>query len=162
MNDINIKGSITEIILRHRNGEACGICMVDTEDYELVKNYSWYLTDQGYVKAKFAGKNVSIHRLITGAPHDKVVDHINHNTLDNTKLNLRVCTRSQNQRNMRVRSDNNSGKAGVRYHKKWGWQAYTFSQGKQHHIGWFKTKQDAVNARLEKERADYGEYAYGG
>ena len=47
----------------------------------------------------YAKNKKAIHRLITNCPDDMVVDHINHNTLDNTLANLKVCTAKQNKQN---------------------------------------------------------------
>lgn len=44
-------------------------------------------------------KRQYIHRIIMNAPKGLVVDHINHNTLDNRKSNLRICTSTENHRN---------------------------------------------------------------
>jgi DNA-binding XRE family transcriptional regulator len=90
------------------------IALVDDEDYEIVSQYKWqeakairegkYYTS--YALAKSCGSNktrktISMHRLIMNTPAQLVVDHINHNGLDNRKENLRNVTRSENQRNLR-------------------------------------------------------------
>lgn len=79
---------------------------IDDEDLMLVSKYKWHLSSTGY--AVWRGieqgvkKTLRMHRLVTNAPKGKVVDHINHNPLDNRKINLRVCTQSENMRNKRV------------------------------------------------------------
>ena len=90
------------------------IALVDDEDYEIVSQYKWqeakairkgkYYTS--YALGKSCGSNkerktISMHRLIMNTPPDLVVDHINHNGLDNRKENLRNVTHSQNQKNLR-------------------------------------------------------------
>lgn len=72
--------------------------IVDQEDYEYVKNYKWSVGKKGkacyaYRMQKTAGGKhrqwrQSMHRLIMKAPPDMLVDHINHNGLDNRKANL--------------------------------------------------------------------------
>jgi hypothetical protein len=67
----------------------------------------------GYLAFWYKGKNVMLHRVIMNAKDTEIVDHINGNTLDNRKINLRVCSHRQNIINSKPRSDNTSGYKGV-------------------------------------------------
>ena len=67
--------------------------LVDDEDYDRLKSYQWFLSGPGYA-AGFAPvdgrfKLTYMHRLILNASPDQLVDHINGNTLDNRRQNLR-------------------------------------------------------------------------
>jgi len=82
--------------------------MVDDDDYRRLNKYRWHIVDnkcgQLYARRWQAlpnGKKKAIymHREILNAPKDKWVDHINRNSLDCRKTNLRLCTPSQNSRN---------------------------------------------------------------
>lgn len=64
------------------------------------------------------GFTYRMHRVITDAPKNLVVDHRNHKTLDNTDDNLRVCTHTVNMRNKRKYKSNKSGYPGVKFQKK--------------------------------------------
>jgi len=81
--------------------------LVDNKDYARLNKYKWYAQKWKYgyrvvrwQTFKDLGKRiiVSMPRQIMGiCKEDKnVVDHINHNTLDNRRKNLRVCTQSEN------------------------------------------------------------------
>lgn len=73
---------------------------VDLEDFEKVKNISWYEASTGYIHHKDRNKHViQLHRFVTNCPKNKVVDHKNHNIKDNRKMNLRVCTQKENSAN---------------------------------------------------------------
>ena len=97
--------------------------LVDDEDYERIvetkdkrgKPKKWYChnnnTSSDY--AMSGNRRDSIHRLVMGNPKEMDVDHINGDTLDNRKENLRVCTRSQNSQNKRLNSHSQSGYKGV-------------------------------------------------
>ncbi len=74
-----------------------------------IKLYQWYVNiDQrgkAYICRYEGGKRIYMHREITGCPADMVVDHINGNSLDNRRINLRVCFKNENARNHAGRGD---------------------------------------------------------
>jgi hypothetical protein len=72
---------------------------IDAQDLEIVSQYSWCVTPNGYVKAL---RSLSLHRLIgdrMGIPKDSHIDHKNGNKLDCRRDNLRAATRQENNRN---------------------------------------------------------------
>jgi|ERR1039458_189124 hypothetical protein len=73
-----------------------GHCKVDDEDYLALAKFQWNKINSGYAAAYINGKTMLLHRFIMDAPHNKQIDHINADKLDNQKVNLRLCSRSQN------------------------------------------------------------------
>jgi len=68
-------------------------------DYDLIKCHKWHFT-LGYAKTQANGTSLGMHRLIMGVTNPRmVVDHINHDKLDNRRSNLRVVTRGANNQN---------------------------------------------------------------
>jgi hypothetical protein len=107
-------------------------------------------------------KPIMMHRLVTNAPHGMVVDHIDGDTLNNTKSNLRICTSTENKRNCKLYKNSSSGHKGVHwypYHNLNKWQATISVNHKQRTIGIYDTYEEAVNAREEAEKIYYGEFA---
>ena len=114
---------------------------------------------------KGSGKKLAVHRYLMNLANEKytidhVVDHINGDSLDNRKCNLRICTQQQNSKNIRK-----SGKiTGVRFHKKYNgynyskYSAVIMNNYKSIHLGYFDTKAEAILARITKERDLCGEY----
>ncbi len=107
---------------------------------------------------------------------DQVVDHIDGNGLNNTKSNLRLCSRSENSCNKRLRSNSQTGYRGVterkptQYFKKDGvltihtlkkqWKAYITPKGKKRiTIGYYKNIEEAAKAYDEKAKELFGEFA---
>lgn len=87
-----------------------GFAIVDNDDYDWLSEYRWTLSTIGYaVRADSDGGNVYMHREILGLSKGdgKIVDHINHDTLDNRKENLRICTKQQNQLNQKAKKRKN-------------------------------------------------------
>lgn len=98
--------------------------LLDDEDYLRIKNefnnLNWTVTKNRnnlYVQKRVNKNNVYLHRFIMNCPKGKYVDHINHNTLDNRKENLRITNSADNIRNGKVRTNNKTGVNGVYYDK---------------------------------------------
>lgn len=146
-----------EIILYDKDCEEVARALIDLDDVDNVKCYKWCLGNLGYVK--YVKEDISLHRLIMDCPKDMVVDHINHNPLDNRKSNLRICTQQQNSINRSIRSDNNSGIAGVLWNEsRKKWIAYIRYNKKGITLGYYNTKEEAIEARKQAEIDLFGEY----
>ena len=140
----------------------------DLEDYDLIKDYYWHIdVNEGYVLTAFYENKkhvfIRFHRLIMNATDSNLdVDHIHgyKTRNDNRKSNLRICTRSQNNMNQKIRKDNKTGIKGVcwdRYKNKW--VAHISIDGKLHRKR-FSNFEDATKQRQEWERKFFGEYSY--
>ena len=155
-----------------------GICYVeqgkflfDKEDYELIKDYCWRINTKGYVQTTNAdsGKAMMFHRFVMGAYDDEKynnidIDHKDLNPLNNQKENLRFATRSQNNMNRSLQSNNTSGAAGVQKIKyksgKIKWTAQVSVNNNKIWLGTFDNYEDAVRARRSGEQKYYKEFSY--
>jgi len=144
------------------------VALVDDEDYEWLNKYKWCArwnkgTGSFYALRKNKGKSESMHRDIMKPSKGLVVDHINHNTLDNRKSELRIVTHQQNIMNKSVHKNNSSGFAGVKWHKKnKSWISTIRFNYKDIYLGSFKLKCQAIKTRRNAEEKYFGEYAYKG
>lgn len=144
---------------------AGGMCKVDIEDVEKV-SFRWQAKRNSngvYAQRTVMRKTQLMHRFIIDAADGQIVDHINRDTLDNRKSNLRIATESQNQAN-RV-SVFRPGKAS-RYKGvsrslslKNPWQASIRANGKQYNLGLFPTEEAAAMAYDSAALDRFGEFA---
>lgn len=130
-------------------------CLVDNDDLERIKKYTWYIQSSGK-KKKYAvsivnGKCIFMHRLIMNCPPDKVVDHITIDaTLDNRKKNLRIVTQRENMQNFSLSKFKQTG---VHYREdRSAWTATIGVDGKLIYLGQFQTYELAVDARKKAEK----------
>lgn len=156
-NEYNIDGNTVSIVCS--SGD---IILVDLDDLHKFEQYYWSKNKIGYAQARDCdtGKGILMHRLIMNTKdRSEIVDHINHNTLDNRKVNLRVCSQSKNMANQLLSKRNTSGHKGVSWNKeKNKWEArITFKRNKMF-IGYFDNLDEAVEARREAELSTFGEY----
>lgn len=134
---------------------------IDIDDVEKCKPITWHIdyaknNDSFYVRGQAKTQNGKIERyklsrFIMNAPRGLVVDHINGNTLDNRKSNLRNCSYFINSCNNKR---NTSGRAGVYWNKKikkW------YPRIKNMFFGYFETKDEAIKVRRQKELEYFGE-----
>lgn len=132
---------------------------IDEEDIPSVFDYDWHFT-----RYCVSNKVGTMHRYIMrdriGENEELVIDHINRDTTDNRKSNLRLATRAQNGYNSTVRKNNISGVMGVCWKSDKGkWKAFINSKNKQIHLGYYDCFEDAVRARLKAESEMCGEFA---
>lgn len=136
--------------------------IVDPDVYEIVSSMKWWAYSSNGGKTYYATRlRQALHRFIMSPPKGMVVDHINHNGLDNRRCNLRVCTPRQNMHNSPRQKISTNRYKGVWFRKKRNrWAATISTDGKKTLIGFFKTEEDAARAydRVAKERR--GEFAY--
>ena len=147
-NEIIIKKEIAEIILYNKKCKEIARATIDTEDIKKIKKHKWYLS-KGYVGTNLNKQSVCIQHIIMDIKPNKSVciDHENHNPLDNTKNNLRVCTQAENNKNVEKRRHNTSGFKGVFWHKGTNkWRARIGVNKKHIHVGLFKDKTKAAAA----------------
>lgn len=138
--------------------------LVDDEDYELVKKYSWYASP-AYSKNNFYAKSrtrdnkwIFMHRLIMDFPKC-VIDHRNGLGLDNRKINLRKANDSQNGMNrMRLNANNTSGFKGV-YWSSGKWRATIMVNRKHIRGGRFLDKVEAAKKYNEMAVKYHGKFA---
>jgi hypothetical protein len=107
----------------------------------------------GYAVGRVLGKQVKAHRVIWAMVYgdwpEHEIDHINGVRDDNRLENLRHVSRSENQRNCKLRRDSSSGVTGVR--RSHGCSTWTAFIGNVR-LGAFKTKEAAIAARKAAER----------
>ena len=118
---------------------------------DLVKIDLIYNTDKNkhYISPRVEGTGL-LHRLLMKPPRNMVIDHINRNPLDNRRINLRICTVDENNRNLSLRKNNTSGNMGVYYKpdkKNKPWVAQKYYRGAWLPIKLFKTKEEAIAHR---------------
>ena len=146
--------------------------LIDDEDWPHVSRHTWgvhifggnlnrpYITAQLWRDKKQS--TLLLHRLIMNCPKDKIVDHINHNTLDNRKINLRICTRAENSYNqLKPTTKKTSIYKGVFWNKiNKNWRSSIKLDVKKIDLGSFKDEVLAAKAYDIKAKELFGEFCY--
>lgn len=143
------------------------VALVDDDDYEYLSQWKWFAHRDPKNNCFYALRNEGKHPHRTTVPMHKVIvnddavieiDHVNHNTLDNRKENLRPCNDHQNQYNRAIQKNNKSGYKGVYWHKgKWTVQIRT---DKGTFFEYYTDKILAARAYDRLAKKYHGEFAY--
>lgn len=154
------------------------VALVDDEDYEWLSQWKWYVIKKT-VKGKFYGfyaartvrflksngklvkRTIFMHREILETPDGFLTDHIDHNGLNNQRVNLRIALPFQNQGNRLGNRLSKSQYKGVSWHKeKHKWQSKIKTKVKIKHLGYFESEIDAALAYDKAAKEVFGEFAY--
>lgn len=144
------------------------VAFIDDADFDVIGGYRWHakLSPNGmdfYARRSIytpnGSKCVYMHREICGATDGALVDHADHNTLNNQRANLRVCSGCQNQANRR-RTINRGFKGVFRLKNRDLWWSVIGHNRKQISLGYFKSETDAAIAYDSAAIELFGEFAF--
>lgn len=145
--------------------------IVDDADYPLVSQYKWSVNSNGKRNSQYAyrslprqrrpQKHLLLHRFIMQPSEQQEIDHIDGNGLNNTRKNLRFCTRRENCWNTgKFKRKCKSSFKGVSIHKASGlWVGYLNHMGRRAWTGYYKSEQEAARARDFVAIQLYGPFA---
>lgn len=147
----------------------CGeVVLLDDEDYERIDKTGWYLTPENrnengnlnVRKTRYATHDTygKMHRWILGITDSKiVVDHIDHNGLNNQKSNLRTVTSSQNKKNQTLVKNNKFNFNGISFeNSKSPRIRVRWSSGEvEYKYNGYRAKQHSKSFNLKKYNYDY-------
>ena len=144
--------------------------IVDDDMYDYLNQWKWYAGKERHGKyramrkEKVDGKwrTIYMHRVVCPAPSHMVIDHINGNSLDNRRANLRPCSQRENSYNkqttMKMLTFKKSRYKGVSA-QNGRWRARIYVNGKHIHLGIYDTEVEAAKAYDRAARQTFGEYA---
>lgn len=173
-NKYEIKGDTTVIYVKRRDGTVHEV-LIDTDDLEKIKSYNlpvcvkWNPSSNGFYAAmnkymgkidgKFVTKTIYLHHVIKPIQEGQLVDHKNHNMLDNRKENLEVTTWDINLINRYGANKNNStGVRNVCYDKSSKkYIVQLMFNSKNTCFGRFDTLEEAEKFAKQKRKELYGE-----
>lgn len=139
--------------------------LVDDEDFEYLSQWKWCAVKHrnNYYAKRNSGKtnkNIYMHRVIMKANNKELVDHKNHNTLDNQKYNLRICNNAQNIYNQLKQKNTSSKYKGVSWDKiNKKWAVVITPSGRQFHLGRFKDEVIAAKIYDYRAKEVFGKFA---
>lgn len=134
---------------------------VDDCDYLEIVKYKWYqaaVKHLVYARTKVNGVEIPMHRMIMNASKGTIIDHIDHNGLNNCRSNLRFCNMSQNNANRRQRTNTKHEFKGIRQRRKL-FYAQIGAYGYRYISGPYSTIQEAAKVYDVLALKYFGDFA---
>ncbi len=151
------------------------VAIVDAKNYDWLMQWKWFAwrdTSLSFYavrnasvaeRATGSGFRVWMHRVIMNAPFDREVDHIDGDGLHDWEKNLRLVIRRENACNRKAQANNGCKLKGVSVARQvvgsGRYRAKIALGGKQHHLGYFDTAEEASAAYVDAAKRLHGEYA---
>jgi len=163
-----LPGKVKRIPLRGQYGVG-RFALVDECDYERLICMPWYGRADGYVTTPVVyidpatGRrkhtSIQLQRAVLNPPRYRFVDHIDGNTLNNVRSNLRLASPLESSRNRGLQSNNTSGFKGAYLNRASGrWQARISVEGKLISLGSYASKEEAARAYSQAADKYYGKF----
>ena len=151
-NEIRVIGNLAFMDLYDNQSNVIATTVFDADMVGKVRYTKWRLS-HGYVmnSPKFHASTKHLSRVILNT--DQFVDHINHDTLDNRRCNLRIVTKSENAMNQKEVKGVHETKGGKFY-------AHIKLHQKMINLGVYVDKEEAYFARWYAEKLIFKEFAY--
>lgn len=157
LNDYRIEGNVVYMDVYNQKNEKNGEFFFDLEDLPKVKYHKWRKNHEHFVTGTGIKNIDDITHIVMNLSREQrekgyVVDHINGNTADNRKSNLRICAQRDNVLNKHYMSTNKSGFIGVTWDSNRGaWASEIRHSYKRIHLGRWKLLSEAVFVRYIAE-----------
>lgn len=155
-----------KLILRdiRRYGNICYVplgknkyALIDKDNFDLVSRFNWCLDSKGYARSACMvfGKmrQFFMHQMVCRGKVGQIVDHINKDTLDNRRSNLRLGDYIMNAENRSKKSHYKGKKTSSKHigvdfcrnKRERKWRAYSRTSGdkKRAFLGYFNTELEA-------------------
>lgn len=152
-NEILVMEDHAEIVLYDRNSIKKAISKIDLEDIEKIKKYKWSCTKGGrgikyYAQTISQNRCLKLHRYLLDYCGELDIDHIDGDTLNNRKSNLRIVSHQENMQNQKIRSGNKTGYTGVYFNNiNKVYVAQIKVNYRMIYLGSFKNIEDAIKER---------------